>query len=131
MTGISIGKYIQQVLRGDSALTSIVGERIYPLVVPDGVDELPVVIYRRESIDNEPNKDGYGTERVTVTLTAIGNSYEDSVLAAEAISDALNNRSGMIDDLEIMDCKMEGANEEYDVQSTLFTQSLTLTFTTC
>lgn len=131
ITGISIGIYLKQVLGKDEAFRKALGSGICsPLVVPDGASNWPAVIYRRESLDSTGDKDGRGEDRVSVSFMVASDEYGEAVRCLEALREALEGRSGEADGLTVMDAKVTGADEAYNLDGNYYEEYLTIEFLT-
>jgi hypothetical protein len=62
-------------LQSQTAVSSVVGNRVYPLIAPQGTP-LPLVIYQRTAVDRPQSLTGnVGNPVVTLTLTSYATSY--------------------------------------------------------
>lgn len=85
-------------LKSFTATATLVGSRVYPVVLPAEVS--PAVTYRRLSGTPELNVDGsIALTSVQMEISAWGNSYEQARTLADAIFSALDgysNASGIM-----------------------------------
>lgn len=84
------------VLKGDDALRGLVGDKVFPIVAPRGVDALPCVTYRQTARDNDGTKDGSTGETTRVEVSFFSTSYAELVAVADAAEAALLRYDGGI-----------------------------------
>lgn len=100
MKNFKVGKELVSILQGSSAVTQVLGNKIFPLVaVPNTT--FPFMVYRRSYYTPENNKD-YEGEKVGVEIVICATRYEDGVDIADKVATAVNHaRTNMIDDINI------------------------------
>lgn len=86
-------------LAASSAVATIVGTRIYPLMIPqhayDELTKLPCLVYARVSVDRQPKFCGTDAlARSLVRVDSYARSYADATALAAAVYDALIDYSG-------------------------------------
>lgn len=89
-TAISTNKHIYQLLRSDSGLTAMVGDKIYPLVAEESVS-YPFVIFTKESLEGNYNKDLLLYDSATISVVVAAANYFETVQIAERIRAILEN----------------------------------------
>mgnify|MGYP002522074348 CR=1 FL=1 len=89
-TAISVNKHIYQLLSSDSGLTSMVDNKIYPLVAEESVT-YPFVIFTKESVSGNYSKDFLVNDTVTISVVVAANNYFQTVNIAERIRAILEN----------------------------------------
>ena len=104
---ITIGKSIYSILSNDSEVNSLVGNRIYPLILPENT-ALPCVVYERTFL-NSYTKDYRVFSDNTVSLTILSEDYATSIDIAGAVDNALKNYQDAI----IKSVKQTGGSEVY------------------
>jgi len=81
-------------LTADTAVSSLIGTRVYPLIAPMGAT-LPLVIYQRTGVDRPRSLTGnVGNPVVTLQLTSYGTSYTAVKSIARAVRLAVDNWTG-------------------------------------
>ena len=100
MKNFKVGKELVSILQGSSAVTQVLGNKIFPLVaVPNTTFHF--MVYRRSYYTPENNKD-YEGEKVGVEIVICATRYEDGVDIADKVATAVNHaRTNMIDDINI------------------------------
>ena len=89
-TAISVNKHVYQLLSSDSGLTSMVDNKIYPLVAEESVT-YPFVIFTKESVSGNYSKDFLVNDTVTISVVVAANNYFQTVNIAERIRAILEN----------------------------------------
>lgn len=89
-TAISVNKHIYQLLSSDSGLTSMVDNKIYPLVAEESVT-YPFVIFTKESVSGNYSKDFLVNDTVTISVVVAASNYFQTVNIAERIRAILEN----------------------------------------
>lgn len=125
---IQIGALINARLTQDSTLAGLVGNGVFPIVAENGTN-YPFVVYTRTSVTPKTmTKDGVYEDTVTFQVSAISNSYNQSIVVADRVRELLEMR--MIDDGSIVatDIYMSGISERWEgdayIQQMQFTCSV-------
>lgn len=84
---IKTGKLIYDLLKADTALTALVGSRIYALVAPEGTS-YPLLVYAH-SFQNEHTKDGRVSSSSDIEIIVVSENYSEVVNTAEAVDNCL------------------------------------------
>lgn len=124
MKANEVGVVIKKLLLNNSAVSALVGKKIFPVVAPMSTDN-PFVIYRRNSVAPAYTKDrnSYG-DTATVDVIMACNEYGQSIELLNAVFDALQGGGcRIIDGIHIDDIRM--INSEEDFQEDCYLQSLT------
>lgn len=103
-----IGETLTNLLLSDDNLSPLIGNRIYPLVAPEGTN-FPFIIYKRESLRSNGCKDGYYEDTVQFSITIVCTRYAESVEIAQKVRKTLE-RSNIAD---MYDVHITSATEEY------------------
>lgn len=109
---LSISDHVYKTLAATTALTKIVGDRIYPLGTKGEV-AFPFVIYERSGIEVEYDKDARRMARVDVSVYAVSDSYTQSLGIAELICDALDKKEATYTGFNVIDAHIESAAEDF------------------
>jgi len=92
-----IEKGLYALLAGTSAVTAIVGTRIYPGKAAQNAGQR-YVVYRRSFTEHRRNLRGSGSlKRATITVESFGANYNDAKTLAQAVYNAIgeNGTSGV------------------------------------
>lgn len=107
-------------LTADANLTTLIGSRIYPNIIPEG-SASPAVAYQRISSRRWHPHDGRGgLAQVRVQLTITGDSYQSVKGVAEAIREALDGYEGPMGPgggLEIEGCLIDNEIDGFDLDT--------------
>ena len=124
---IKILKAIYSILYTDTEIQSIVGNRIFPNVVPDKDSnneniDYPLIVMRRTELSPEYTKcTDCKDDETVVELTIYANSYFQAVDLAEDVRSALEFYKGVVEDINISMIRLAGATEDY-VESVYYQQ---------
>lgn len=101
----------------DSTLTGYVGERIYPLTLPQGV-ELPAITYQRVSCVSSYNLDRpNGVVEVRIQIDTWASKYITMKQIAQRIMELLNGYRGGIGGTPVLGVFLEVGSEQYENES--------------
>jgi len=111
-----IMKYIKPILAADESLQAAMDvNKIYPLVANEGTS-YPFIIYSRDSITPEYTKGLYGgwTNNLTFTIHVYSNDYEQSIIIANIVRNALEWRQIQNEDIKVNQIELISAYEQYN-----------------
>lgn len=98
---MSIGDAIRSVLKADSTLYSLVGEKIYPVAAPQRV-QIPFVVYADDGTDEKRSKDGPGNYDVKdFGFDVYAKTYDQAHTISARIRTVINGYSGTSEGIEI------------------------------
>lgn len=110
MSCISIGKAIKSLLVSGLSKTDV-KNKIYPLIADEGTT-FPFIIYRRNSITPESDKD-YTNDSAYIQIMIAVNNYAESVDLAEKVRTSLIHKNGTIQTIPVEDITLEDGSEEF------------------
>ena len=84
----AIGNDVRAILLSNANVSSMVGVDIYPLVAPESVDG-EFIVYQRDAYAKHATKMGVFEDVCELSLIAISDNYDSSVMLASAIDNAL------------------------------------------
>jgi len=89
-----IGKVIHNLLSNNATVTSLVGSKIYPIIVPQNT-LFPAITYERVGTDGMEVK-GYQkiADKIFIQINVFSDSYENLTVISEAIKNTLNYQHG-------------------------------------
>ena len=86
--------FLYQRLTSRTAVSSLIGTRVFPLIAPQGTP-LPLVVYQRTAVDRPQSLTGnVGNPVVTLQLTTYGTSYTSVKNIARQIRLAVDGWTG-------------------------------------
>lgn len=113
-TSLSAGALIREILLDSAAVTALT-DKIFP--VATDIAELPYILYRRVSMDQNVQKTGQpGADTVQIEVICFTEKYSDGVELAEAVRGALDNvRDVQTDDetLVMRGCTLADSEEAW------------------
>lgn len=107
-TAISANKHIYSLLKQDSQLGEMVGDKIYPLVAEESVT-YPFVIFSKETVNGNYSKDLLMYDSATISVAIAANNYFETVNIAERVRAILENHR----DSYFYNILLENVTEEY------------------
>ncbi len=87
---ILIGLHIKRALEKSPDVVGFVSNRIYPLVVPQGVETYPFICYDMNGGIGDATKDGTVDDVSTVSISVLAKRYEDAIVIGNAVRYALD-----------------------------------------
>lgn len=99
-TSLSAGVLIRELLLGSAEVTARTN-KVYPVATDKA--ELPYILYRRASMEQNPQKTGNpGADTVQMEVICFAADYDDCLELAEAVRGALDNKRDMQTDDETL-----------------------------
>lgn len=109
-SSLSAGEIIRAVLTSDPEVTAR-AKKVYPVV--EDTAELPYVVYRRTQLDQGQVKGRRGNDNVTIEVLCYTKGYTEGVELAEAVRDALDNKTAESDGLVMRSCYLTDSEEAW------------------
>ena len=109
-SSLSAGEIIRAVLTSDPEVTAR-AKKVYPVV--EDTAELPYVVYRRTQLEQGQVKGRRGNDNVTIEVLCYTKGYTDGVELAEAVRDALDNKTAESDGLVMRSCYLTDSEEAW------------------
>ena len=116
-TGISILKSIYKLLSSNVELTSIVGNRMYPIIANEDTT-FPFIVYQRDSVSAEYTKDWRTNDNINISINIASTTYNQSIDIAELVRTAIEGKR--VDNINTI--RLTGCDEDF-VENT-YIQSL-------
>jgi len=114
-TKFKITTDIRGLLLDDKRLRELVGDRIYPLVAPDGTNE-DFIVYKRDEYSVIRDKMGR-QQSCIISIAIISNDYDSANDIAEAVFYCLNGTfdldNGDSAKIELVDSEQEFADKKF------------------
>ena len=103
--------FLFQRLTSQTAVSSLVGQRVFPLIAPTGTP-LPLVVFQRTNVDRPRSLTGnVGNPVVTLQLTTYGTSYTSVKQIARAVRLAVDNWTGTTANVTIQRTTITGESD--------------------
>lgn len=109
-SSLSAGEIIRAVLTSDPEVTAR-AKKVYPVV--EDTAELPYVVYRRTQLEQGQIKGRRGNDNVTIEVLCYTKGYTEGVELAEAVRDALDNKTAESDGLVMRSCYLTDSEEAW------------------
>ena len=109
-SSLSAGEIIRAVLTSDPEVTAR-AKKVYPVV--EDTAELPYVVYRRTQLEQGQVKGRRGNDNVTIEVLCDTKGYTEGVELAEAVRDALDNKTAESDGLVMRSCYLTDSEEAW------------------
>lgn len=124
---LSISRHIYSALSRSADVNKAVGKKIFPIATKNEV-EFPFIVYERDLVTPRYDKAGASVTESSVNVYIISESYTESIDIAEAVIEALERKTAIYSDYEVIGATMVGASESYTSQT--FIQQVTFNFMT-
>ncbi|WP_293714434.1 DUF3168 domain-containing protein [uncultured Parabacteroides sp.] len=108
-----IGKHIYSVLTSDEDVSSMIGERVYPIAIPEGADR-PYVVFSDINAVGEYTKDGWVGDVTQVTLLCVAEKYESAADLAENVRITLEQSKKQYDGYTIGGAELKKSADTYE-----------------
>lgn len=89
---ILLGLHIKRTLGNNAKVKSFVGNRIFPLAYPQGVDTFPFICYNMNGQQGAKTKDGPVNDTASVSLEVVSKNYEEALNLANLVRYAFENK---------------------------------------
>ena len=110
MKSIEIGKFIYSLLCTDSRLATLVGNKIFPLIV-ENETTYPFIVYKRSDMKSNYTKDIHLSDDVYIDIICASENYLSGLEIAGIIIELLEDKR--FKDKGIEKIQSEYANEDY------------------
>jgi hypothetical protein len=127
---ILIGLHIRRTLERNVDVTKFVQNRIYPLVVPQGVETYPFICYDVSGASGDDTKDGVVDDVATVNIAVIAKTYEDAIILGNSVRYALEGKTAEYAELDVTECMNMAYNDEYIEALDAYAVNLSMDFRT-
>lgn len=84
----AVGNDIRRYLMADTAITATVGNNIYPIVAPEGVNG-NFIVYQRDKYSKSWSKMGVYEDDCQVFVTIVSDNYDTAIRLAGLVDNAL------------------------------------------
>ena len=110
MKSIEIGKFIYSLLCTDSRLATLVGNKIFPLIV-ENETTYPFIVYKRSDMKSNYTKDIHLSDDIYIDIICVSENYLSGLEIAGIIIELLEDKR--FKDKGIEKVQSEYANEDY------------------
>lgn len=124
-----IGIAINYLLKSSTALTALVGSKIFPFYV-DEITSFPSVMYQVVSRIPTYVKDETIEETSTVEIYSFSFTYLESLTVSNIVRSVLEFSHGSVQGIPIKQIRIEKIEENFDFDSNVFYSKITFTIKT-
>ena len=104
---------LRTALVASTAVTSVIGSRIYPVLAPASA-ALPFVTWRRSGIERSQTLGGpMGMPRVSVEYSIYGSTYEQARSVADSMRGILDGYGGTADNTTVEQASLEDESDDF------------------
>ena len=126
---VLIGLHIKRTLERDEAVKKLIGSRVFPLAMAQGVETFPFVCYDTNGQAAQTTKDGPVNDASTVSMAVVSKGYEEALNIANAVRTAFENKREDYPEY-LVECVGVSYNDEYVDALDAFAVNLNLDFRT-
>lgn len=108
-----IGKHIYDVLTSDNDVRGVVGERIFPLAIPEGAPR-PFIVFSGVNVVGEYSKDGWTGDVTEVSVMCVADRYESAADLAENVRITLEQSQKRYDGYAIGGAELKKSTDTYE-----------------
>ena len=124
---LAISKHIYSALSNSVSIYKAVGKKIFPIATKNEVP-FPFIVYERDSVTPRYDKSGESVTDSVVNVYVLSESYTESIDIAEMVIEALERKTAIYDNFQVIGAIMQGASESYTANT--FVQQITFNFMT-
>lgn len=126
MKSLEIGKLIYSLLSADSRLSTLLGNKIFPLIVENNTT-YPFIVYKRSDVKANYTKDYYLNDDVSIDIVCVSDNYLSGLEIAVIIREILENKRFKNEGVERI--QLDYANEDYLENAFIQTLGFIITIT--
>lgn len=127
---ILIGLHIVRALKKENGITDKVGDRIFPLIVPQGVDRFPFIVYDMSGGSGTKTKDGTVDDAASVQVSVIAKTHREALLLGNLVRYALDGYCPTYEELKILQTGNIVYNDEYVEAIDAYSVNISIDFRT-
>ena len=126
---IFIGLHIKRTLDRDEGIKKLVGSRLFPLAMAQGVETFPFICYDTNGQAAQTTKDGPTNDVASVSMAVISKGYEEALNIANAVRKSFEGKREVYPEYTV-ECVGVFYNDEYVDALDAFAVNLNLDFRT-
>lgn len=117
-TKFSVCTELRKLLLDDSVISDLVGNKIYPIIAPEGT-EGDYIVYVRDQYSINRTKQGIYEQTCIVFISCVSSKYDTSQKIAEAVFNCLDSKykitteNLVINSIEMLDSTEDYADDVY------------------
>lgn len=110
---LSIGEHISKALSSDAVMVSKFNDRVYPVIIPEGVPKYPYIVYGGLSIHPDYTKDGAGQDDAQMQVAVVAKKYGEVIELSNHVRYQLEGVRAEYDGFTVNDCRVVSISVEY------------------
>lgn len=110
---ILIGLHIARALRKNQKVLERVEDRIFPLIVPAGVDKFPFIVYDMNGGSGDKTKDGTVDDAASVQVSIVAKTHTEAISIGNEVRYALDGYCPTYDEFKVTQTGSLTYNDEY------------------
>lgn len=126
---VLIGLHIKRTLERDKGIAGVVGNRIFPVAMAQGVETYPFICYDTNGGSGQRTKDGALNDVSTVGMAVVAKSYEGALELANMVRKSFEGKRAKYEELEA-ECVGLTYNDEYIDSLDAFAVNMSVDFKT-
>lgn len=126
---ILIGLHIKSTLESNEEVKGVIGARVFPLAMAQGVETYPFICYDTNGQANQTTKDGPVNDAASASMAVISKSYEEALIIANKVRKAFEGRRAEYPDFSV-ECVGLSYNDEYVEQLDAYAVNMSFDFKT-
>lgn len=104
---------VRNALVTSTAVASLVGSRVYPVLAPAAA-ALPFAVYRRSSIQRQQTLNGpLGLPTVNMEMQIYSTTYENAREVADSFRAVLDGYAGTLNNVEVQNASLEQESDDF------------------
>lgn len=127
---ILIGLHIARALKRNEAITKKVGDRIFPLIIPNGVERYPFIAYDMSGGSGVSTKDGSAYDTASVQVSVVAKSHKEALQIGNMVRYALDGYTPKYDEFEVISTGSIVYNDEYVEAIDAYSVNISIDFKT-
>lgn len=127
---ILIGLHIARALKREKNITDKVGDRIFPLIVPQGVDKYPFIAYDMTGGSGASTKDGNVEDTASVQVSVVAKSHGEALKIGNYVRYALDGYTPTYEEFKVCSTGNIVYNDEYIEALDAYSVNISIDFRT-
>ena len=127
---VLIGLHIKRTLENNADVTSHIANRVFPIVVPQGVETYPFICYDISGSSGEATKDGTIDDVASVSMSVVAKTYEEAIILGNLVRYAFDGKEATYKEFSVTECKNIVYNDEYIPDIDAYAMNISMDFLT-
>ena len=127
---VLIGLHIVEALQRSEAIQKAVGDRVYPILAPAGVDSFPFFTYEASGTSRTNTKDGRLYDEDSVTVRIVAKKHIEALRLAKEVGKALDGYRPKYESFQVVSVGTITYSDEYAENLDAYIVNVTIEFKT-